>query len=354
MNNEPNPTDKAPAPESDNSIESVFAAPKPPALDFTACIIYRAEDAPYLPDCIASIRRFDIPVILVKTVPVQQGDCPRRTVFTGEADGCMYYDYYYEVTAGASRHNYAANKFSFAEARNACLLHAKTEWIISIDADERLCAERSELEAIQSAPEDVSAVYIKLHNHIANARKPHENFEAGVHNIVRIFRREKHRWTGRVHEQILAPGYPLNQIGESSIIIKHIGYDASDAALLNKYIRNIGLLSSDILNARFAEMNSHELYMIKSMKDSIAYLFTMRGFTPSELKLFNLNSFKENISYIKEFSVNLSFSLEPIIDFLKSSCMILIKNPANKGVLEQTFLATNLFWQLFVELKNGD
>lgn len=134
----------------------------------------------------------------------------------------------------------------FARARNTALVPAETDWILSIDADERLTANVRILEKIL-ADDALDAVKVAL----IDVR---EGEELQAHLATRLFRRSRSAWTGRVHEQVEAPdGSVLRAAdpGRRVISLLHTGYDAG-SRLQNKRERNAALAAQEIAEAEAA------------------------------------------------------------------------------------------------------
>ena len=92
---------------------------------------------------------------------------------------------------------------SFAVARNAALLHATGEWVLSIDADERLQTHPDVLRAQLAAPHsDVEAYLVAIEN-LHGPGNPRS-----VHTAIRMFRRRSATWRHRLHEQVVAADDP--------------------------------------------------------------------------------------------------------------------------------------------------
>jgi Glycosyl transferase family 2/Tetratricopeptide repeat len=123
----------------------------------------------------------------------------------------------------------------FSAARNFALDHAKSEWILYIDADERL-----------AIPE-----YVVLSDLLADRSKVgwrvrlHPRVEWTAYAELRLFRNDPHiRFQGVIHERIqpaletFARAHDLD-VGDCAIKLYHVGYEADQRP---KNSRNIPLL----------------------------------------------------------------------------------------------------------------
>lgn len=123
----------------------------------------------------------------------------------------------------------------FSSARNEALKHCLGEWILYIDADERLRPiEKSQVRCLLSDHSKV-AFTVKFH--------PYSGYTA--YNEYRIFRNDPRiRFNGVIHETMIPSIRAVAaedhlKIGASNLIIDHIGYDEDQK---HKHMRNLPLL----------------------------------------------------------------------------------------------------------------
>lgn len=118
----------------------------------------------------------------------------------------------------------------FATARNAALAGNSTEWVLSIDADERAVADPVALrETIKTADVDVFEVEIdNLSDEMAYT------YHAG-----RLFRQTSAIWSGRVHEELVGRTRELRtaRLPRSVLSLSHVGYQTA-ALRHDKALRN--------------------------------------------------------------------------------------------------------------------
>ena len=128
----------------------------------------------------------------------------------------------------------------FAAARNASLEHCTGDWILVLDADERLAAGQEE-QLRSSLARAEAAAYLVL------VRSPHATAAGRSLQLMpyaRLFRRDARvRFEGTVHEQI-SPSIERagGRILPSTLVIEHLGYDQGEEVLRRKADRNLPLL----------------------------------------------------------------------------------------------------------------
>jgi tetratricopeptide (TPR) repeat protein len=128
----------------------------------------------------------------------------------------------------------------FSAARNESLNHATGEWVLYLDADERLApGQHGLIRSLLHHPEVGAYLFTIEGDHHLPSGVVHQ-----VNAYPRLFRRlPSVRFEGKVHEQItpsiLRTGI---KIISSSVIIHHLGYAESIDAIRKKCERNIQLL----------------------------------------------------------------------------------------------------------------
>lgn len=129
----------------------------------------------------------------------------------------------------------------FAAARNVALARARGEWVLSIDADEVLVAERDLLRrTLGRTPSRTRALDVQIHNAGADG-------DGYSHPAVRLFRRRGASWAGRLHERVEHPGAhtPAGSLPPDTISLQHSGY-ADPQTLRRKSERNVAIAQAEI------------------------------------------------------------------------------------------------------------
>lgn len=138
---------------------------------------------------------------------------------------------------------------NFSDARNFALKHANGDWILYLDADERLNNKNysSIRNILDTASEDVGALLCTIES---LHRKDDGSSEMHRGSYPRLFRNYGYptiKFTGKVHEQITPALRQLNkQIIESDIVIEHLGYNFDLQTIRDKTIRNYQLLIKQV------------------------------------------------------------------------------------------------------------
>lgn len=182
----------------------------------TLSMIVRNEEA-MLPGCLESVRGVADEIIVVDTGSTD------RTAEIARTGGARVFEFPW--------------RDDFSAARNESLRHATGEWILVLDADERLAEEsREELSRLVIEP-DLVGVNVWLRSRLPDGQ--------GVREMAtpycRLFRNLPDlRFSGLVHEQVLpAIRRRGGRVAASSITIHHLGYERPSP---DKLVRNLTLL----------------------------------------------------------------------------------------------------------------
>ncbi len=204
----------------------------------SACVIAKNE-ADNLARCLQSVKPIVNEMIVVDTGSTDD------TVSIAQGLGARTYFYQWGN--------------DFAAARNYALKQAKGDWIIFLDADEYIVAEkipnvRPFIEQAH-ANQMIESVICLMEN-----TGGLDGTLRGCNPTVRIFRNGREiRYIGKVHEAIYKKGKPTKAVvdSEQAIVIRHTGY--TRASLASKLERNNILLEEELKQGNVRDLTYHYL-----------------------------------------------------------------------------------------------
>ena len=200
-----------------------------------ACLIVR-DGGPALPVCLTSLDGVIDVIVVVDTGSVDDSVAIARHLGA-------------RVVEWAWRDDFAA-------ARNVALEHCRTEWVLSVDADEVAAIGGGLHERLARAPEEIDAYAIEI-------ELDADRRSGGIlwHREAKLFRRERVRWQGRIHERVVrVNGAPLRvePIEARVVRLLHGGY-GDDKTIRMKAARNARLAELEITDLRRRATNAGEL-----------------------------------------------------------------------------------------------
>ncbi|HLX31231.1 MAG TPA: glycosyltransferase family 2 protein [Gaiellaceae bacterium] len=197
----------------------------------SAALIVRDESA-VLAECLASIEPVVDEIVVVDTG--SRDDSPAIAARFG---------------ARVLRH---AWNDDFAEARNVGLDAVQGDWILYIDADERLSGtDRAGVEELLDEADEVAFRVLLQPDLISTAYREHRLWR----NDPRI------RFRGRIHEKV-TPAIAMvsardgRPVGDSDLLLTHVGYEGDQA---RKHERNLPLLRAQLSVEPNNLFNRHHL-----------------------------------------------------------------------------------------------
>ncbi|MCX6344982.1 MAG: tetratricopeptide repeat protein [Armatimonadetes bacterium] len=205
------------------------------------CMIVRDEEA-FLADCLKSVKGLVSEIIIVDT------GSKDRTIEIAKS-------------SGANLQSFKWNG-SYSDARNHALKFATGDWILSLDADERLDKNSISLliEALKSASAD--AYDLTICNYLTEGQHP----EVEISTACRLFRnRPQYRFKGKVHEQIGQSIIDANGKTERcQAAIYHHGYKPQIAEQRKKHAKYVALLRKEV------ETNPNDFYFLHHLGAELA------------------------------------------------------------------------------------
>ncbi|MGR3311299.1 MAG: tetratricopeptide repeat protein [Candidatus Brocadiales bacterium] len=217
---------------------------KPPKADkkkpkISLCMIVRNE-ARWLPECLNSVKGLVDEMIVVDTGSTDE------TVKIAEGYG--------------ARVLHKSWDDNFSESRNYALKHATGDWILHLDADEKLVKEDTLLVKRIIKNKEINGVYCLFYN-TQKDTLGHSQFY-----LPRLFRNNIGiYYTGRIHETPVIPG----NISFSNIRINHYGYSLDEITMETKRKRNASILLQEI--RKNPENASVHFYLAKNYYEQGLY-----------------------------------------------------------------------------------
>ena len=150
----------------------------------------------------------------------------------------------------------------FAAARNEALKHCSSEWILYIDADERLTADSQNIirNLVNCAPEKMGAYICTIESQHLQLDGNTELHRGGYPRLFRNYQYPYIYFRGRVHEQITPSIFAMGKtVDFSTIIITHLGYDQSREVMDKKVRRNYKML---IDHVKEEPLNAYAWYQL--------------------------------------------------------------------------------------------
>lgn len=205
-----------------------------PDQKLSLCMIVRNEEK-YLADALKSVQDVVDEMIVVDTGSTD------RTVEIAREYGAKVFFYEWND--------------DFSAARNESLKHATGDWILQMDADERLDDSLKENLRVFLVPSDRA---IRYQVFIRNYMSEGDASSILGHYMVRLFRKTPDTtFFGVIHEQIF-PNTGIITIPPESLFLWHLGYENLEAKSKKINERNIPLIRKALENAE--KINNMDLY----------------------------------------------------------------------------------------------
>ncbi|MBM2815616.1 MAG: hypothetical protein HW421_2378 [Ignavibacteria bacterium] len=188
------------------------------------CMIVKNEEK-QLPDCLESVRGVADEIIIVDT---------------GSTDSTKQIAQRY----GAKIFNFPWID-DFAAARNESIRHATGEWLLYLDADERLSIQSREKlrNLLLNAGKDIGGYICTIESPHLQLDGSSEMHRGGYPRIFRNYGYPNIIFKGRVHEQITPSIFALGKLIDlSDIVISHLGYNVNRETMESKIKRNYSML----------------------------------------------------------------------------------------------------------------
>jgi glycosyltransferase involved in cell wall biosynthesis len=234
----------------------------------------------------------------------------------------------------------------FSSARNFSLSNCTGDWILYLDADERLDEKSAERIKSLTNPNDNIGYYCTIVSYDSEIQRSNSI------KYVRLFRNNSEaKFTGKVHEQITPSLEKLNyKFINSDLIIHHIGYDISKDGKKQKALRNLKLLEKDFKT----DPNDYVLFQIGQSN------FVLENFSEAEknfLQLIKSDKLNkqlkaESYSYLAQISLN-KFKTDEAENFILSAIRLNNTLPFYHYLLSKIHLRNNKIKEAIDELNKS-
>ncbi|OGU33966.1 MAG: hypothetical protein A2068_05390 [Ignavibacteria bacterium GWB2_35_6b] len=225
----------------------------------------------------------------------------------------------------------------FSAARNFALLNSRGDFILYLDADERLSKDSvAELKKLTNGN--------KLAGYKCTVESPSQvSGSSNVMKYVRLFANHPRiKFTGKAHEQIEDSLREKNfQIYDSNIKIIHLGYDVSEEELKTKAKRNLELLQKDYENnpSGYNAFQIGQTYVVLGdiLKSEPYFLFAI------EKKNIEINQLAHCYRYLAAIESNIKNDLDKSLEYVEAGLKISQKQPLLNVIASNVYLRKNDF-----------
>ncbi len=210
--------------------------PKP----FLSLSMIVKNEEKYLAGCLDSVKGVVDEMVIVDT------GSEDKTKAIAEKYGARVYDYEWSD--------------DFAAARNESLKRCEGEWVLYLDADERLKNANKLRGMLENASDKIGAFIVTIESEHLQLSDKTEVHRGGYPRIIRNYGYPAIYFKGRVHEQITPSVFALGKSIEfSDLVIEHLGYNRSREEMDRKVRRNYNML---IQHVREEPLNSYAWYQL--------------------------------------------------------------------------------------------
>jgi len=203
----------------------------------------------------------------------------------------------------------------FSKARNASISYAKGDWILWLDADERL-QEKSKTTLMNLLKHEKKPVIYKVH--VQNYIRGEKGFKLSTAH--RLFNNKRGiQFSGKIHEQVSKSATLLGgEERDSGIILDHYGYALEDADQNKKNQRNRRLLQQYVIDEpdnAYVHFTLAQHYSMtgesKLARESYLKAYSLNQFSPDMMASL-LNTMSENAIELEEFRDARDYAMKSI------------------------------------------
>lgn len=314
----------------------------------TVVICYCDTDEHYVQDNIDKLPN-GIELILCKSIASSE-PVPdlKKMVIKSNNNNVMFAEYtYFAGKDESERSDYSINAFSFSDLRNSVKRLASRKFILMLDADERLSIDKSDLELIDKVATTKNNCGGFICN-IASVSKMQNQTQRIIVGLCRIIINDATVYSYRVHEQI-SDNLARAGLGviETTIVIRHIGYDDDNGNFIKKMYRNIGLLASDLYK------KPDDVYLLDYFYRTAGTIFALENinFTTADEKSVQIETFLSDVNKISNYGIGLHYDLSGIYENIIGLAKMIEKNSQNLHALKEIYKLLCILHQLKIFTK---
>ena len=193
-------------------------------LPISVCIITKNEEK-YIETCLQNLKKYDWEIIVTDT-----GSTDRTLEICQKYTSLIYHFDWID---------------DFSAARNFCISKASNDWILSVDSDEYLTNEQTDVELAKLLTSCISHPEYAGMVDIINPQSIAPNSSTSVEPVARFFHKKHYHFEGKIHEQLMPFNNNKPTYQKTPFTLYHEGY-ADSATLQKKALRNIELLKKDL------------------------------------------------------------------------------------------------------------
>ncbi len=196
----------------------------PSSATISACLIVKNEEV-LLPDCLRSLLRAVDEIVVVDT------GSSDATVAIAREFGCIVVQVPWTD--------------DFSAARNQALEYASSQWILVVDADERLLTPDILRNTVQESSPNTGGYLVEVQSSSVRSDGGTDTYAVGM---LRLFRNDQRiRFYGAIHEQVIDTILEIgSSVARSAVQFIHLGYNLSPSDMQAKHYRNLRLLTRTI------------------------------------------------------------------------------------------------------------
>ncbi len=175
-----------------------------------------------------------------------------------------------EIARRYTKHVFTRQLDSFDRQKNFAISKAKGEWVVIVDADERITpALATEIRARLKKPESVVAFRVRFTNFLLGKRI---RFGGWTENHIRLIRRDQAAYHGAIHETFAVAG----EVGQLRNTIWHFSHRNVESMML-KTVRYGSVQSAEMLAQNHPVVRTRDFFSVPAKEFWKRYVW-LRGY----------------------------------------------------------------------------